>query len=119
VGEATKVATPTFNKIVNFLSTSSPETLGKVALAAVAIYFLTPIVIKLFFSSLRGYAGMQSRRLSPASLLHDVPPIVAWKVGPGLDSACAPKHVKQFSCFKSNSDETRQISGRGRFLCLQ
>jgi hypothetical protein len=58
VGEATKVATPTLTKIVNFLTTSSPETLGKVALAAVAIYFLTPIAVKLFFSSLRGYAGV-------------------------------------------------------------
>jgi hypothetical protein len=58
VGEATKVATPTLTKIINFLTTSSPETLGKVALAAVAIYFLTPIAIKLLLSSFRGYAGV-------------------------------------------------------------
>lgn len=54
-------ATPTVNKIINFLTTSSPETLGKVGLAAVAIYYLTPVAFKLLFSSLRGYAGARQR----------------------------------------------------------
>ena len=52
-------ATPTLNKVVNFLTTSDPATLGKTAAAAVAIYYLSPVALRGLVSAFRGYAGMQ------------------------------------------------------------
>jgi hypothetical protein len=60
VTEAANVATPTVTKVVNFITTSSPETLGKIALVLVAVYYLTPFALKSAVSSLRGYAGESS-----------------------------------------------------------
>jgi hypothetical protein len=57
VTEASAVAAPTVNKVVNFLSTSTPETLGKIAVVLVAVYYLTPFALKTAVSSFRGYAG--------------------------------------------------------------
>lgn len=50
-------ATPFVTKVTNFLTTSSPETLGKIAIVLVLAYYLTPFALKATVSSLRGYAG--------------------------------------------------------------
>eukprot|EP00892_Ulva_mutabilis_P007548 jgi/Ulvmu1/5165/UM021_0182.1 len=50
-------ATPFVTKVTNFLTTSSPETLGKIAVVLVLAYYLTPFALKATVSSLRGYAG--------------------------------------------------------------
>lgn len=53
-------ATPLITKITNFLTTSSPETLGKIAIVLILAYYLTPFALKATVSSLRGYAGLAS-----------------------------------------------------------
>lgn len=57
VTDVSAKATPTVNKVVNFLSISSPETLGKIGIVLVAVYYLTPFALKTAVSSFRGYAG--------------------------------------------------------------
>jgi hypothetical protein len=58
LSDAATVATPTVSKLVNFLTTADAATLGRVGVATVLIYYLTPVAIKSAFSSLRGFAGM-------------------------------------------------------------
>ena len=60
VTDVSSKAQPTVNKILTFLSTSSPETLGKIAIVLVAVYYLTPFALKTAVSSFRGYAGALS-----------------------------------------------------------
>lgn len=55
---AASSATPTVNKVVNFLTTADPATLGKTAIAAVAIYYLSPVALRTLVSTFRGYAGV-------------------------------------------------------------
>jgi hypothetical protein len=56
-----KTATPTLNKVYNFLTTSDPQTLGKTAVVAILAWYLTPVAIRGVFSSLRGYSGAPLR----------------------------------------------------------
>lgn len=57
IQDASVKATPFVTKVTNFLTTSSPETLAKVAIVLVLAYYLTPFALKAAVSSLRGYAG--------------------------------------------------------------
>lgn len=70
IGEASSVAAPTVNKLVGFLSSSSPETLGKIAVVLVAVYYLTPFALKGLVSSFRGYAGENSAACGPDDYTH-------------------------------------------------
>jgi hypothetical protein len=60
VTDVSNKATPFLTKAYNFLSSSSPETLGKIAIVLVAAYYLTPFALKTAVASLRGYAGMRT-----------------------------------------------------------
>lgn len=60
VSDAATVASPTVTKIVSFLTTADPATLGKTAVALVAAYYLLPFAVKYAFSSVRGYSGAPS-----------------------------------------------------------
>ena len=60
VTQASSAASPTVNKVVDFVSSSEPATLGKIAIALVAFYYLAPYGFKVLTNSVRGYAGMLS-----------------------------------------------------------
>ena len=60
VTDVSTKATPFLTKVTNFISSSSPETLGKIGLLLVAVYYLTPFALQTAVSGLRGYAGAQS-----------------------------------------------------------
>lgn len=79
VGDAATVASPTVNKLIEFLTTSEPATLGKAALALVALYYLAPFALQYLSSSVRGYAGP--------------PPALAWPLCFPPVGACA-HHVR-------------------------
>ena len=68
VTDVSSKATPAVNKVLNFLSTSSPETLGKIGIVLVAVYYLTPFALKTAVSSFRGYAGALHAAHSPSAL---------------------------------------------------
>lgn len=60
IQDASVKATPLITKVSSFLTTSTPETLGKIAVVLVLAYYLTPFALKATVSSLRGYAGLPS-----------------------------------------------------------
>lgn len=60
LSDASVKATPFVTKVTNFVTSSSPETLGKIAIVLVLVYYLTPFALKATVSSFRGYAGLAS-----------------------------------------------------------
>lgn len=67
IQDASVKATPFVTKVTTFLTTSSPETLGKIAFVLILAYYLTPFALKATVSSLRGYAGAEP---IPTSISH-------------------------------------------------
>lgn len=57
LSDASVKATPFVTKVTDFVTSSSPETLGKIAIVLVLVYYLTPFALKATVSSFRGYAG--------------------------------------------------------------
>lgn len=64
-GTATSKATPVVAKVVDFLTTTDPVTLGEYALGAVALYYIVPAVL----GSLKGYQGSISAASALDSLV--------------------------------------------------
>ncbi|KAG1679232.1 hypothetical protein FOA52_009261 [Chlamydomonas sp. UWO 241] len=69
--QAITAATPVAQKVINFLTTAEPETLGEIGLGVAAAYYLAPPLFGAFLGSLKGFAGEMSASMVLDSLTAD------------------------------------------------